>query len=486
MQTYEEFLKQNVDFPQEGFEVIDNELHFEGIDLINLIYEYGTPLRFTYLPSISRKIRKARLLFQQAFLNNDYRGSYTYCYCTKSSHFSYILEEVLKNDTEIETSSAFDIPIVRALYRKGKLSKDNMIICNGFKDETYTRYISDLINDGFHNTIPILDNLEELRFYEKNIKKNFKVGMRIATEERPDFQFYTSRLGIRAERILDFYWDRIKDNPKLELKVLHFFINSGIKDAPYYWEQLEKCVYLYCELKKECETLQYLDIGGGFPFKNTLAFEYDYEYIVNQIVHYIKTICESEGVREPDIITEFGAFTVAESSGVLFEVLGKKQQNDRENWFMIDGSMITTLPDIWATNQRFILLPINNWDAPYQRVNIGGMTCDGEDYYNAEVHLQEIYMPKTKKVQYLGFFHTGAYQQTLGGVGGVHHCLIPTPKQIIIDKEENGELSVKLFSPEQKQEEVLKILGYDEKENGEKPIKKPNIKKNITFTQENK
>ena len=36
--------------------------------------------------------------------------------------------------------------------------------------------------------------------------------------------------------------------------------------------------YKYCELKKICPSLDSIDIGGGFPIKTSLTFEYDYEY----------------------------------------------------------------------------------------------------------------------------------------------------------------------------------------------------------------
>ena len=41
---------------------------------------------------------------------------------------------------------------------------------------------------------------------------------------------------------------------------------------------------------------------------------------------------------------------------------------------------------------------------------------------------------------YLGFFHTGAYQDAISGYGGIKHCLIPSPKHVIIDKDEDGNL----------------------------------------------
>jgi arginine decarboxylase len=59
------------------------------------------------------------------------------------------------------------------------------------------------------------------------------------------------------------------------------------------------------------------------------------------------------------------------------------------------------------------------------------------------------------------FFHTGAYQESIGGYGGLQHCLIPQPKHIIIDRnKKTGELSNTVFNEEQSSDSMLKLLGY--------------------------
>jgi arginine decarboxylase len=459
---YSDLVEQTFEFPQLEFEVIDNELYFHKVPLMDIIKQYGTPVRITYLPKISQQVQKAKRLFNVAMAKVDYQGDYQYCYCTKSSHFSFVLEEVLKNDAHIETSSAFDIPIIEDLANRGLFKKDNYIICNGFKRPQYVENIVKMLNNGFSNIVPVLDNLFELEKYEHLIKTRMKVGIRIASEEEPKFDFYTSRLGIRYNDIIPFYMEKLKNNPNFELKMLHFFINTGIKDTSYYWNELSKSVSVYCELKKECPELTGLNIGGGFPIKNSLEFSYDYEYMAEEITAQIKKICERNEVPEPDIFTEFGSFTVGESGAILFSIVDQKKQNDREAWDMIDSSFITTLPDTWAINQKFILLSINNWDSEYERVFLGGLTCDSEDYYNAEGHTNAVFLPKftTDPPLYIGMFHTGAYQESLGGYGGIQHCLIPAPKHVLIDKDENGEVFTKLFSKEQSYKSMLKILGY--------------------------
>lgn len=459
---YHDLIEQTFDWPQQGFEVIDGELYFHDIPLMDIIKQYGTPLKISYLPKISEQIQKAKRMFNVAFAKSDYNGEYFYCYCTKSSYFEFVLDEALKNDIHIETSSAFDFPIIDRLYENGKITTDNYIICNGFKKPLYMQYICETINGGFHNTVPILDNMNELSYYEKNVKVKAKLGIRIASEEEPSFQFYTSRLGFRYNDIIDFYNQRIKNNKKFELKMLHFFINTGIKDTSYYWSELHKSVNIYIELKKICPELDSINIGGGLPIKNSLAFNYDYEYMIEEIVSQIKTLCNQADIPEPNIFTEFGAFTVGESGAVLYSILDQKKQNDRELWNIIDSSFMTNMPDIWAMNQRFILLAINRWEEPYERVFLGGLTCDSHDYYSEEAHVNAIYLPKfnSENPLYIGFFHTGAYQDTLGGYGGIQHCLIPAPKHIIITKDENGDYSTKLFAKEQSAISMLKHLGY--------------------------
>jgi arginine decarboxylase len=461
--TYLDLVDQTFDFPQEDVSLKDGYLQFNGVDVKALIDKYGTPLKFTYLPKIGMQINKAKMMFAGAFKKYKYEGSYNYCYCTKSSHFSYIVEEALKHDIHLETSYAYDIDIIQSLYNRRKLNKDKFIICNGFKDRKYTRAISRLINSGFDNVIPVLDNKQELSYYRKSVRKPFKIGIRVAAEEEPSFPFYTSRLGIRAKDILEFYVDDIEGfEDRFQLKMLHIFLNKGVKDDIYYWSELHKVINLYCQLKKICPELDSINIGGGFPIKHSLGFDYDYQFMINEIVRNIKTACKKNKVPMPDIFTEFGSFTVGESTANIYSVLGEKMQNDRETWYMIDSSFITTLPDTWGIGEKFLLLPINKWDTEYQKVKLGGITCDSNDYYDSEEHVNEVFLPKLENHEplYIGFFHTGAYQDQLSGYGGIKHCLIPSPQHILIDKDKNGNLVDWVYAKQQTAQSMLKILGY--------------------------
>ena len=101
---YRDLIEQSFEFPNEEFNVIENNLEWFGVPLMDIIKQYGTPLRIAYLPKIGQNIQKARRMFNVAMAKVDYNGDYNYCYCTKSSHFSFVMEEVLKQGVHLETS----------------------------------------------------------------------------------------------------------------------------------------------------------------------------------------------------------------------------------------------------------------------------------------------------------------------------------------------------------------------------------------------
>lgn len=467
--TYFELIDQTYYFPQQGYDLLDGYLTFNGISLNYLIEKYGTPFRLIYLPRVREQIRRAKNLFNRAIKKNRLRGEYYYCYCTKCCHFAHVIKTALDEGVHLETSSSFDIDLILNMYEEGHINQDTILIHNGYKTASYLKKIFSLHEYGFTNSILILDSKPELYkvidFVNEN-KITQKIGIRMAVNEEPQSAYYTSRLGIPPDEILELYSEVIAHQPNLQMKMLHFFVDSGIRDDIHYWGEFQKGLNLYVQLKKICPTLRALNIGGGLPIRNNLGFNFDYENMINEIVGKISETCTNEEVDDPDIFTEFGKYTVGESGAIIFQVLEQKQQNDTELWYMVDNSLMNTIPDAWSIFEKFILLPINKWDNPYSRVSIGGISCDHSDYYNSEDMNQQVVMPtfddSDDEPLYIGFFHTGAYQDSISGYGGIKHCLIPAPKHIIVDRDKTGNFTDTVFRHEQTVDEMLTILGYKE------------------------
>ena len=73
--------------------------------------------------------------------------------------------------------------------------------------------MANFLNAGWHNLIPVLDNKNELEDLDDLVEVPTNLGIRIAAEEEPSFDFYTSRLGIRYSDIIPFYKNGISKNP---------------------------------------------------------------------------------------------------------------------------------------------------------------------------------------------------------------------------------------------------------------------------------
>jgi len=100
-----------------------------------------------------------------------------------------------------------------------------------------------------------------------------------------------------------------------------------------------------------------------------------------------------------------------------------------------------TFTDFFVNNASFFYI---KWQNNYNRVNIGGISCGHSDYYNSENFNQKVLLPKysenSKDPLCIDFFYTGTYQDSVSGYGGSKHCLIPSPKHIIIDRDEKGNI----------------------------------------------
>lgn len=459
--SYSQLIRQTFDFPRLDLSEKNGELYFHGIRLMDLVKKYKTPLRLTYLPKISEQIGSAIGLFNQQLKKQKYNGKYHYCFSTKSSQFKFVLDEVFKSDVNIEISSEFDFEIIDTLIAEKKINKKTFILANGFKQPGYLKRIVDLNEKGYNKTICILDNKDELDQIQKINNTPLKVGIRLAIAEHPTSDIYISRHGMKTTEVVDFYKNHIEPDKNLELRIVSFYIENGMSDTAYYWSELERHIHTYCDLKKVCPSLDGFDIGGGLKIHEALDEEIPYDYLIEEIVGTIKKICQERKTPEPNIFTEFGSHTVGESGAIIYSVIGQKQQNDFERWYMIDSSFITTLPEIWGIKQKFIMLPLNHWNKSYQRIHLGGITNDAMDYYKVEKSENQIFLPDIgpDETLYLGFFHTGAYQESLGGYGGIQHCLIPAPQHIVIDKK-NGKLIYNVFAEQQGADSMMRILGY--------------------------
>ncbi|MCI0366215.1 MAG: biosynthetic arginine decarboxylase, partial [Phycisphaerales bacterium] len=127
-------------------------------------------------------------------------------------------------------------------------------------------------------------------------------------------------------------------------------------------------------------------------------------------------------------------------------------------------SIFQSLPDIWAINQIFPVMPIHRLnEQPTRHAIIADVTCDSDGKIDRFVDLRDI--KKTLEVHpiqhgdeyYLAAFLVGAYQETLGDL----HNLFGDTHVVHIRLDENGKWWINHVVDGDSVRDVLNYVQYD-------------------------
>lgn len=444
-------------------------LYFEDLNLFELMQSgvdgqtLGSPLEIVYLPKIREKIWDMNRVYERARAALNYEGQFHYAYASKANAAEEVTRTAVGAGAHLETSSSVDVDIARYLVARGYLQPEQMVICNGFKSpgSLYAEKIIAFKRDVHANIIPVLEDLPELGLLAES-GLPFGVGLRqkidshvhsVANIDDSHIQF-----GMKTDDLFEAA-RRIKAHPKLTLTLYHAMVGSQIVDRAAFVERLSAALEVYARLKQQHPSLSIFDFGGGTPVGMTLDFDFDYDTFARELLAAAQEICARYDVSVPHILGEFGRYTVAEHGAHLFTIITVKDNGSRLPWYIINGSIMTSFPDIWAIGERFIVLPLNHLDKPFRPALLAGLTCDSDDIYPLPTSPATLYLPTITENLLVGFFAIGAYQEMLGGVRGAKHCVLPEALELIIDRDEGGDYQFTVLK-EQSPEDVLKILGY--------------------------
>lgn len=464
-QTYASYLQDRYNRASEGpltdFITRRNGQLYLGdrINLNSLARRCGTPLEVVYYPQITNQVQRMHAWADTARRETGYSGYFLYAYATKANFAAEVVQTALAAGAHYETSAAADVEIARHLWQHGVLPEDRLICCNGSKDSAYLNAVRGLRLDGCTNVIPVIDDLDELAEL-RTCALPLRVGVRERAAGNRDGQHPgNDRFGLTPTEI-----DRVVEQlqgSRHHLVLYHAMIGSQVEDSEHFLTMLRASLVTYCRLRQRVPTLRYFNFGGGVPTSGySLDFDFDYAGFLKRLMGQIRDICASFDVPMPDLIGEFGRYTVANHSLYLFEV-GKVKagQNGAPDWYLINGSLMVSLPDsLLVEDQQFVVLPLEHWDAAVRPVRLAGrQTCDSDDVYPRPSQ-EPLLLPGTGAGMVLAICGVGAYQQMISGRGGAHHCLTPEPRRIVI-KEASGQLVLR-STPQQDQAAIMRLLGY--------------------------
>jgi len=439
----------------------NNCLHYYDINLLELVEKYGNPLKAGYVDIIREKVLHLKECFKNSIKKFDYKGKYIYANANKASYYSENVITAGHYADMIETSSYFDLLLVERILSK-KIVEKKTIICNGIKNKQYLNKIIELANKNY-NILNIIDNIEEFNYFvNADLKYNMELGLRVNLINiySKSEEIVYDRFGL-TEKELDYCLENYLKNSKLNITTLHYHQRSSEYDEEKNFINLEKVFKIYAKLKNKNNNIINLNIGGGSPYDKIR--EYNYQDYTDKIISFIKELAIKLKVDMPNIIQENGRYTVSDSCFNIYKVENVKEINN-DLWYVINGSIMTSVSNTWALNEEFLVLPINLMENKLLKCKLAGDTCDCDDTYYQQTKEKYVLLPEIKEGQtlYIGFFGIGAYQEILSGIGGIHHCLNAEENDLIIYKKKNKNVFFKIRGA-QSINHIFKRLNYKKK-----------------------
>ncbi len=320
-----------------------------GLDLYNLAMDLnaqgvGLPLLLRFSDILKTRITDLATQFGTAISESGYAGSYTTVYPIKTNQQRHVLEEILEFGTPfgvgLESGSKAELQAVLGLSEKS----GHVIVCNGYKDEEYTRLA--LMGERLgHSVYIVIEQLSELDTLLKTADEMGvipRLGVRIKLASEGSGRWAKSageksKFGLNAVELMKLL-NRLESLGRKDLlKLVHFHLGSQITDIQFLKTALEEIGRYYVALRKMGFDLTHVDVGGGLAVDydgsrstRPASMNYSIREYAEDVVYTLGRLCQAEDVPVPHLISESGRAITAHHALLLINVTDVESQMEPE------------------------------------------------------------------------------------------------------------------------------------------------------------
>ena len=536
-----------------------------------------TPVVVRFSDILAHRLRRMHEAFAQAITENDYRNRYAAVYPIKVNQQRLVVEEVYRYGKEfgfgLEVGSKPELLAVMAMTEN---ASERLIICNGFKDDSYIEAVTLATRLG-RTIIPVVENFEELGLILKHAQAyrvRPRIGVRVKLFSEGSGRWSASageksKFGLFITEILELF-NVLKAHDMLDcLQLVHCHPGSQLQDIRRVKDAINELAHVYAELKLMGAGLQYIDVGGGLGVDydgSGTNFASSMNYTLNEyasdVVYRVASVCNARDIPHPMIISESGRAVAAYHSVLIFDALGSSALDkfrvtgdagedysgqeelpqpvldlfeayravserrlvecyhdaltareqvlqmfnlgllslefrglaERLYWatcarirdacrrlerapeelddlesilsdtYFCNFSVFQSLPDSWAIDQLFPIMPIHRLhERPTRTAVLADITCDSDGKIDRFVSLRdvkrtlELHELKASEKYYMAAFLVGAYQETLGDL----HNLFGDTHVVHVRLHDEGGWWIEEIVKGDTANKVLEYMEYD-------------------------
>jgi len=372
--------------------------HIEDVAVKDLVKEYGSPLFVMSERTIRSTYRKAKKAFTTRYPKVQFAWSY------KTNYLNAVCKVFHQEGSWAEVVSGFEYE--KAL-RNGV--PGNKIIFNG-PDKTESDLKKAIENESLIH-IDHLDELYSILELTEEVSKRPKVAIRV----NMDTGIYPmwDRFGFNYEN--GQAWDalnKIMRSGKLDLMGLHAHIGTFMLSSNAYAIAAGKLADLAIGLEQKYNhSIKYIDLGGGFPSKNTLKGSYlpgtDTNPTFDDFAEAISTSllnCNFKGQELPTLILETGRALIDEAGYLIGSVIANKRTSLGKRNTILDIGVNILFTSFWYDHKITPAQPFTHYTETTQ---LYGPLC-----MNIDVIRENIDLPLLNKGDHVVVHHVGAYNMT--------------------------------------------------------------------------
>ena len=521
-----------------------------AVDLKELVDELqlrdvAAPMLVRFPDILDNRIEKTAYCFKQASEEYGYKAQNFIIYPIKVNQMRPVVEEIISHGKKfnlgLEAGSKPELHAVIAV----NTDSDSLIICNGYKDESYIE-LALLAQKMGKRIFLVVEKMNELKLIARmakqlNVQPNIGIRIKLASSGSGKWEESggdASKFGLTSSELLEALDFLESKGMKDCLKLIHFHIGSQVTKIRRIKTALREASQFYVQLHAMGFNVEFVDIGGGLGVdydgtRSSSSENYSFQDYVNDSISTLVDASDKNGIPHPNIITESGRALTAHHSVLIFEVLETatlpqwddeeeiapdahelvqelygiwdtlnqnkmleawhdaqqireealdlfshglvdlktRAQIERLYWsitreinqiagglkhapdefrglsklladkYFCNFSLFQSLPDSWAIDQIFPIMPIQRLDEkPDRSATLQDITCDSDGKIANFISTRNVahYMPvhslKQKEPYYVAVFLVGAYQEILGDM----HNLFGDTNAVHVSVNEKG------------------------------------------------
>ena len=332
------------------------------------------PVLLRFPDILDNRIEKTWSCFKKASDEYGFTGENFIIYPIKVNQMQPVVEEIISHGRKfnlgLEAGSKPELHAVIAV----QCQSDSLIICNGYKDQSYIE-LALLAQKMGKRIFIVVEKLNELEIIAKaakklNLRPNLGIRIKLASSGSGKWEESggdASKFGLTSSELLKALEILEKKEMKDCLRLIHFHIGSQITKIRRIQTALREASQFYIQLHKMGYNVDFVDCGGGLGVdydgtrspNSESSVNYSIQEYVNDCIYTFVEAANRNGIQHPNIITESGRSLSAHHSVLVIDVLETASLPEMDDEFEpgeASHPLVKDLYDIWDNlNPRTML-----------------------------------------------------------------------------------------------------------------------------------